>query len=173
MSMLLLVGSIIGINIAYVSLFTLRLIFSIKGRRGAASLLAMLEVFIYLAGLNLVLENLSNPVNMAAYCLGFGAGVYLGSRIEEYMALGYSVVQVIVNSVETKLPDKLRSYGYGVTSWAADGREGKRLVMQVLVKRSNEKKLMDSIAAEAPRAFVISHEPRQFKGGFWTKMIER
>lgn len=173
MSTLLLVGSIIGINIAYVSLFTLRLIFLIKGRRGAASFLAMLEVFIYLAGLNLVLQNLSDPVNMAAYCLGFGAGVYTGSRIEEYMALGYSVVQVIADSVETTLPDKLRSFGYGVTSWAADGRDGKRLVMQVLVKRSNEKKLMDSIAAEAPRAFVISHEPRQFKGGFWTKMIEK
>lgn len=173
MSILLLACSIIGINIAYVSLFTLRLIFSIKGRRGAASLLAVLEVFIYLAGLNLVLQNLSNPVNMAAYCLGFGAGVYLGSRIEEYMALGYSVVQVIADSAESTLPDKLRNFGYGVTSWSADGRDGKRLVMQVLVKRSNEKKLMDSISTVAPRAFVISHEPRQFKGGFWTKMIER
>lgn len=173
MSILLLACSIIGINIAYVSLFTLRLIFSIKGRRGAASLLAVLEVFIYLAGLNLVLQNLSNPVNMAAYCLGFGAGVYLGSRIEEYMALGYSVVQVIADSAESTLPDKLRSFGYGVTSWSADGRDGKRLVMQVLVKRSNEKKLMVSISTVAPRAFVISHEPRQFKGGFWTKMIER
>ncbi|MGM0882816.1 MAG: DUF2179 domain-containing protein [Bacillota bacterium] len=173
MNPLLLVGSIAVINITYVSLFTLRLIFLIKGRRGAASLLAMVEVFIYLAGLNLVLQNLSNPIHMAAYCLGFGAGVYLGSRIEEYMALGYSVVQVIADSVETTLPDKLRSYGYGVTSWQADGKDGKRLVMQVLVKRSNEKRLMASIAADAPRAFVISHEPRHFKGGFWTKMIER
>ncbi|MOA46953.1 hypothetical protein D3C78_1695320 [compost metagenome] len=89
------------------------------------------------------------------------------------MALGYSVVQVITDSTATTLPDKLRSYGYGVTSWPGDGRDGKRLVMQVLVKRRNEKKLIDSIVAEAPRAFVISHEPRHFRGGFWTKMIGR
>ncbi|MFC0331403.1 DUF2179 domain-containing protein [Paenibacillus sepulcri] len=169
----MLVLSIIAINVVYVSIFTLRLILVIKGRRGAASLMAMAEVFIYLAGLNLVLQNLSNPINMAAYCLGFGIGVYAGSRIEEYLALGYSVVQVIADSAATGLPNKLRDFGYGVTSWMAEGRDGKRLVMQVLVKRSNEKRLMRSIGMVAPKAFVISHEPRQFKGGFWTKMIER
>ncbi|MGV2788311.1 DUF2179 domain-containing protein, partial [Clostridium perfringens] len=100
---LTLIGSIIGINVVYVSIFSLRLILMIKGRRGIASLLAMLEVFVYLFGLNLVLQNLDNPFNMAAYCLGFGLGVYAGSRIEEYLGLGYIVVQVIVNSVETNL----------------------------------------------------------------------
>src|SRR4051794_9991160 len=87
--------SILGINIAYVSIFTMRLILVIKGRRGAASMFAMIEVFIYLAGLQLVLKNLSSPIHMAAYCIGFGLGVYLGSRIEERLALGCSVVQVI------------------------------------------------------------------------------
>ena len=120
----------------------------------------MVEVFIYLAGLNLVLNNLSEPIHMIAYCVGFGAGVYLGSCIEEYLALGYSVVQVIVDSMIVSLPDKLRTHGYGVTSWLADGKEGKRLVMQVLVKRRNEKRLMECIMDIAPRAFVISHEPR-------------
>jgi uncharacterized protein YebE (UPF0316 family) len=165
--------SIVAINIAYVSTFTLRLILVIKGRRGAASLLSMIEVFIYLAGLDLVLSNLSNPLHMIAYCVGFGLGVYTGSRIEEYLALGYSVVQVIADSMVSTLPDRLRAHGYGVTAWLADGRDGKRLVMQVLVKRSNEKKLLESITNIAPRAFIISHEPRMFKGGFWAKMIER
>lgn len=168
-----LVGSIVLINVAYVSIFTLRLILVIKGRKGAASLLSMAEVFIYLTGLNLVLSNLDNPVNMAAYCIGFGLGVYLGSRIEEYLALGYLVVQVIVDSLAVDLPNQLRDLGYGVTSWPAAGRDGTRLVMQVLVKRSNEKRLMDSIRLLAPKAFVISHEPKQFKGGFWVRLTNR
>lgn len=172
MSLAVIALSILGINIAYVSIFTLRLILVIKGRRGAASLLAMVEVFIYLAGLQLVLNNLSSPIHMAAYCVGFGLGVYLGSRIEEKLALGHSVVQVIADSVHTSLPDKLRQHGYGVTSWVGEGREGNRLVMQVLVKRSNEKKLLRRIEAESPKAFVISHEPRHFRGGFWAKMLE-
>jgi len=168
-----LIGSIIAINVVYVSIFTLRLILVIKGRKGAASFLAMAEVFVYLTGLNLVLANLDNPINMAAYCIGFGMGVYLGSRIEEYLALGYLVVQVIVDSLAVDLPDQLRDLGYGVTSWPADGRDGKRLVMQVLVKRSNERRLTDSIRKLAPKAFVISHEPKEFKGGFWVRLTNR
>src|SRR5690606_26427151 len=104
---------IILINVAYVTVFTLRLILVIKGRKGAASLLAMVEVFIYLVGLNLVLQNVSDPINMAAYCLGFGLGVYLGGRVEEYLALGYLVIQVIVDSFASDLPGKLRAAGYG------------------------------------------------------------
>ncbi|MFC4808075.1 DUF2179 domain-containing protein [Paenibacillus sp. GCM10023250] len=172
MTLVLIALSILGINIAYVSIFTMRLILVIKGRRGAASLFAMIEVFIYLAGLQLVLQNLSSPIHMAAYCIGFGLGVYLGSRIEERLALGYSVVQVIADTVHTSLPDKLRQHGYGVTVWTGEGRHGQRLVMQVLVKRSNEKKLLKRIEEEAPKAFVISHEPRYFRGGFWAKMLE-
>ncbi|KKO53140.1 hypothetical protein XI25_15425 [Paenibacillus sp. DMB20] len=167
-----LIGSIIGINVVYVSIFTLRLILMIKGRRGLASFLAMIEVFVYLMGLNLVLQNVDNPWNMAAYCLGFGLGVYMGSRIEEYLALGYLVVQVIVDSLETELPVKLREKGYGVTSWQADGKDGKRLVLQVLVKRKNEKRLMETLKRLSPHAFIISHEPKNFKGGFWVKLTE-
>lgn len=167
-----LIGSIIGINIVYVSIFSLRLIFMIKGRRALASFLAMIEVFVYLMGLNLVLQNVDNPFNMAAYCLGFGLGVYLGSRIEEYLALGYLVVQVIVDSLEMELPAKLREKGYGVTSWTADGRDGKRLVLQVLVKRNNERRLMETLKKLSPNAFIISHEPKSFKGGFWVKLTE-
>lgn len=168
-----LIGTIVGINVAYVSIYTLRLILTIKGRKAAAALMSVIEVFIYLTGLNLVLQNLDNPVNMIAYCIGFGLGVYLGSVIEEYLALGYTVVQVIVDSLQMDLPNELRKLGYGVTSWEARGRDGGRLVMQVLVKRSNERRMMETINRISPRAFVISHEPKHFKGGFWVKLTNR
>ena len=158
---------IIGINVVYVSIYTLRIIFVIKGQRILASILSVGEVFVYMTGLGIVLKNLDNPWNLAAYCLGFGLGVYIGSRIEEYLALGYVTVQVTVDCVEIELPSKLREYGYGVTSWLADGKDGSRLMMQVLAKRCNERKLFDILDKLCPRAFVISFEPKNFKGGFW------
>jgi uncharacterized protein YebE (UPF0316 family) len=167
-----LVLTIIGINVAYVAAFTLRLILLIKGFRWSASLLSMVEVFIYLMGLTIVLENLDEPINIAAYCLGFGLGVYAGSRIEEYLALGYLTVQVIVDSLQEELPEQIRALGYGVTSWPAEGKEGKRLVMQVLVKRNRERDLMRCIRDLAPKAFVIFHEPKGFKGGFWVRRLK-
>lgn len=163
--------TIVIINIAYVSLFTLRMIMVIKGQKFLASVLSVFEVFIYLMGLNIVLNSLDQPLNIAAYCIGWGTGVYVGSKIEERLALGYSSVQVIVDSLEIELPGQLRALGYGVTSWPADGKDAKRLVMQVLVKRSNEKRLMKQLSELSPKAFIVSYEPKFFKGGFWVRRL--
>ena len=158
--------AIVVINIVYVSLFTLRVILVIKGYRLLASLLSMGEVFIYLMGLKIVLDNLDKPANIAAYCIGWALGVYLGSKIEVYLALGYIVLEVVIDSVEGNLPEKIREKGYGVTSWIADGKEGKRLVLKILAKRNCEKKLRELLTTLSPKAFIISYEPTQFNGGF-------
>ncbi|HZG87617.1 DUF2179 domain-containing protein [Paenibacillus sp.] len=165
-------GIIVAINVVYVSMFTLRMILTIKGQKALASVLSVFEVFIYLMGLTIVLDSLNNPWNVAAYCLGYGLGVYFGGRIEERLALGYSQLQVIVDSLETELPVRLRALGYGVTSWTADGKDGKRLMMQVLVKRSNESRLMAQLQELSPKAFIVSYEPKFFKGGFWVRRIQ-
>lgn len=162
---------IICINIVYVSFNTLRTIFVIKGKRLLASTLAIFEVGIYLIGLSIVLKNLDSPLKIVAYCLGYGAGVYIGSRIEQSLALGYLNVQVIVDSEGCNLPGILREKGYGVTAWTAEGRDGTRLVLQVLAKRSNEKNLLKLLHELSPNAFVISYEPKNFVGGFWTKNV--
>ncbi len=164
---------IMGINIVYVSLYTLRMIFVIKGLRGLATFLAMAEIYVYMTGLGIVLKNLENPWNLAAYCFGFGLGVYTGSRIEEYLALGYVTVQVTVDCAETEIPTKLRDDGYGVTCWLADGKDGHRLMMQVLAKRCNERKLYNILDKLCPKAFVISFEPKNFRGGFWINRMTK
>ncbi len=136
-----------------------------------ATFISMVEVFVYLMGLTIVLNNIDNPLNIVAYCVGWGSGVWLGIKIEEWMALGYSILQIVVDSGSTSLAVTLRERGFGVTSWLAEGKDGPRLVMQVLAKRANEKKLLKSINELAPKAFVISYEPRYFRGGFWTKRL--
>jgi len=172
MNVLETVVTIVIMNIVYVSLFTVRIILVMKARRIMASLLSMIEVFVYLMALNIVLNNIGDPLNLAAYCIGWGAGVWLGMQIEGWIALGYSTLQIVVDYNSTMLPMTLREKGYGVTSWTAEGRDGPRLVMQVLTRRNQEKRLMQQIQELAPRAFVISYEPRTFRGGFWTKRLK-
>lgn len=168
---MVLVILIVGINIVYVSLNTLRTIFVIKGQRLLASMLSTIEVGVYLLGLTMVLKNLNSPFNLIAYCIGYGAGVYIGSRIEQHLALGYVNLQVIVDSADCNLPHVLRENGYGVTCWAAEGKDGPRLVLHVLAKRSNEKKLILLLHETSPNAFIISYEPKNFVGGFWIKSV--
>ena len=162
---------ILVIQIAYVSLFTLRMIFMIKGKKYLASIISVVEVTINLIALSIVLDRLSNPIYLLAYSLGYGVGILVGSKIEEMLALGYVTVQVTTREIESNMSSQLREKGYGVTSWLANGRDGDRVVLNVLTKRKNMKTLISSINGIDSKAFVISHEPVFFQGGFWAKRI--
>ena len=162
---------IIVINVTYMTLTTLRLIMVIKGYTKVASILSMVEVFVYLIGLTMVLDEISNPWNMAAYCFGWGLGVYVGSLIERRLALGYVLFEIIVDAAEFEIVSQLRERGYGVTSWFPDGKDGRKLCMTVIAKRKNEKNLRAVISLMWPKAFIVSYEPNKLNGGFLAKQM--
>jgi uncharacterized protein YebE (UPF0316 family) len=169
----IMVAIILIINIVYVSFFTIRMILTLKGYRYVAAFVSMFEVVIYVVGLGLVLDNLNEIQNLAAYAIGYGLGVIVGMKIEEKLALGYITVNVITADYDKALPDQLRSKGYGVTNWAAHGLEGDRMAMQILTPRKQEMKLYQTIKELDPKAFIIAYEPKAIHGGFWVKSVRK
>lgn len=168
-----LLATIFVINVGYVTLMTIRMMLTMKGYRLAAPLVAMAEMTIYIVGLGLVLDRLDNFWNILVYALGYGTGILAGIKIEEYLALGYIMVTVIIPSIENDIPSKLRELGYGVTTSYALGKEGDRMVLEILTPRKTERKLYQQIEELAPKAFVISYEPKYISGGFWTKRVKK
>ncbi|MFC5713900.1 DUF2179 domain-containing protein [Thalassorhabdus alkalitolerans] len=164
---------ILIINIVYVTLFTIRMIFTLKGQRYFAAGVSIIEIIIYVIGLGLVLDNLDQIANLIAYAIGYGTGVIVGMKIEEKLALGYITVNVITKEYEPDIPNALRDKGYGVTNWVAYGREGERLMMQILTSRKSEAVLYQTVKQLDPKAFIISHEPKAFFGGFWVKGVRK
>lgn len=165
--------TIFVINVSYVTLMTIRQMLTIKGYRLVAPLLSMLEITIYIVGLGLVLDRLNNFWNILVYALGYGVGILAGIKIEEYLALGYIMVTVIIPTIESEIPGQLRDLGYGVTTSFAHGKEGDRMVLEILTPRKTERQLYKQIEELAPKAFVISHEPKYISGGFWTKRVKK
>lgn len=170
---LLMVLIILAINITYVSLLTLRTIFVLKGKRALASLLSAGEALVFVLGIGLVLENLGEIQNLFAYSGGFALGILAGAKIEERLALGYVTVKVISKDAEHPFPWMLRKRGFGVTCWTGEGRDGKRLVMEILVSRKDQKDLYNYIMAYDPEAFLVSYEPQHFHGGFWVNSLRK
>jgi uncharacterized protein YebE (UPF0316 family) len=164
---------IMAINIVYVSLSTLRVILTLKGRRYIAGTIGTFEIVIYTLGLGLVLDNLGEVQNLIAYGLGYGIGVIVGSMIEEKLALGYITVNVISSNPDISFTKQLREKGYGVTSWYAYGMDGDRLSMQILSPRKYELHLYETIKSIDPKAFIIAYEPKQIHGGFWVKKVKK
>ena len=169
---LVMVSIILVVNIVYVSFSTIRMILTLKGKRYVAASVSVLEVFMYIIGLGLVLENLDRFENIIAYAIGYGLGVIVGSIIEEKLALGYITVNVVSSDPQIDFTNQLREKGYGVTSWFSYGMDGDRLSMQILTPRKYELMLYEVIKNIDPRAFIIAYEPKNIQGGFWAKQVK-
>ena len=168
----LMVFAIFVINVCYVTCLTMRTILTLKGYRYVAAIVSFVEVLIYVVGLGLVMSSLDQIQNIVAYAFGFSIGIIVGMKIEEKLALGYTVVNVTSSEYELDLPNELRNLGYGVTHYEAFGRDGSRMVMQILTPRKYELKLMDTIKLRS-KAFIIAYEPRNIHGGFWVKGVRK
>ncbi|MDQ0243702.1 uncharacterized protein YebE (UPF0316 family) [Bacillus fengqiuensis] len=121
---------------------------------------------IYVIGLKIVLDNLEQPINLLVYCLSYGVGILVGIKIEEALALGFINVQVVTNRFNQDMAAELRQKGYGVTGWMTKGMEGEKLMLSIIIARRLQTRLYSDILSLDPQAFIVSYEPKYFKGGF-------
>ncbi|PLS14780.1 hypothetical protein CVD28_26120 [Bacillus sp. M6-12] len=164
---------ILLLQLVYVPIFTLRTIFLVKGLSTIASTLAVLEGLIYVFGLSIVLSGEKSTISMVVYALGFGLGILIGAYVEKKLAIGYTALIVNLIGKNQELIVRLRNEGFGVTGFEGEGRDGRRYQLEVLTKRCREDELIHIIEFYEPAAFIISYEPRRFKGGFILNGIKR
>ncbi|RBW68955.1 DUF2179 domain-containing protein [Bacillus taeanensis] len=160
------------LQVVYIALNTLRIVFVVKNIMTLASLLGFLEMLVYVFGLGIVLNN-PTLLGMIIYALGFAAGIYVGGYIEQKLAIGYITVSVNIPNKNYELIECLRNEGFGVTVFNGEGRDSIRYHLKILAKRSREEVLLKLIDDHEPRAFIISYEPRKFKGGFLLKVMKK
>jgi uncharacterized protein YebE (UPF0316 family) len=110
---------------------------------------------------------------MIVYAVGFGVGLYIGSRIENKLAIGFVSLVVNLLDLNEELIFLLRNKGFGVTVFEGEGRDSKRYQLEILTKRSRENEVMNIIEEYEPKAFIISYEPRKFKGGYLVKSMKK
>ncbi|MDN3437291.1 DUF2179 domain-containing protein [Planococcus sp. APC 3900] len=170
---LLLIVIIFSISLSFVTLSTIRMILTLKGYQYSAAALSILEVIINILGLGLVLDNVANVQNLLAYALGFAAGIVVGSKIEDKLSLGYVTANVISQDNSGRLALQLREKGYGVTDWQANGFEGKRSSMQILMPKKQEVNLYRTVKELDPQAFIVAYDAKTIYGGFWIRALKK
>jgi len=152
-----------------VSLGTVRMILTIRGERYIAAFIGFFEIMVYVVALGKVLGSLDEPVRLILYCLGFASGVVVGSWLEGVLALGHQGIQVIIDDGHQDLVEQLREEGYAITTWKAEGLQGPKLVMNLVVKRCLSLKIAERIREYDEHAFIIFMEPKTFAGGYFKK----
>ncbi|MGE5371578.1 MAG: DUF2179 domain-containing protein [Solirubrobacterales bacterium] len=152
-----------------VSLGTIRMILVIRGDRWIAAFIGFFEIMVYVIALGKVIGSLNEPLRLILYCSGFACGVIVGSWIEEQIALGYRGVQVVTTKENCALAEQLRDEGFAVTCWEAEGMEGPKLVINLLLKRKAAWNVAKRIRQLDRDAFIIFTEPTSFEGGYIKK----
>ncbi len=156
-------------RITDVSLGTIRMILIVRGDKWPAAIIGFVEIMVYTVALGMVVGALNDPIKLTVFCVGFSLGVIVGSVIEDRLALGYRGVQVIIDREHSHIVDELREEGYPVTTWEAEGRQGHKMVLSMVLKRQLARQVTAYITERDPGAFAVFMEPKHFRGGYILK----
>jgi uncharacterized protein YebE (UPF0316 family) len=155
-----------------VSMGTMRQILIVRGRRGVASISAFFEIMIWILAVSRVITNWE-IYSMFAYALGFASGNFLGSYIEEKIALGYMFAYIVPKKNVKELAQVLRSAGFGVTLIHGIGLKGPQPVYNVLFRRRDTRRLVNIIKKHDKSAFFTLMDVRSERGGYIRAVSKR
>lgn len=125
-----------------VALATVRIKLITRGQRVYGSLVAFVEIIIWLLVVGRVLSDLSDPWRILAYAVGFTIGNYLGMIIEEWIGLGSIKMEIVVSrTICHDIVNQIRNMGFGVTVIDGEGRYEKRNVLIVILPRRSVPKV--------------------------------
>ncbi|KXZ40365.1 Uncharacterized protein YebE, UPF0316 family [Alkalithermobacter thermoalcaliphilus JW-YL-7 = DSM 7308] len=154
-----------------VSMATTRTIMVVKGKKFTAATIGFFEIIIYVFAINKVLSGMNNIGNVLSYALGFATGNYLGVVIEEKMALGTLIVQIVTTKDVEKFSKYLRENGFGITVMEGHGKEGKIHILQSVLHRKDLNSFERYVNKYDESAFMTISDARTIRGGYFKNRI--
>ena len=157
------VGKIIEVSIA-----TLRIVLISRGERKIGSLVAIVEITIWLMVTGTVLTGFQNDLmKVVVFVVAFAIGNFIGSWLEEKLALGLSQIQIIVHAKDDEriLKNTLREKGFGVTTMEVRGMDDTRYMLLVILKRKLVKEALALIDNTCSNALITIGDV-EAKGGY-------
>jgi uncharacterized protein YebE (UPF0316 family) len=151
-----------------VSLMTVRTVLITRGEKLWGSIIGFVEVILWLYLISNVLIGISeNPVKMIVYSLGFACGNYLGSIIEEKLALGLLTINAIVPSKNgDEISEFLRKRNIGVTVVDAAGKDESKKMLIIHAKRKKKDEIVGLIESMNTNCVISINDIKVVYGGF-------
>lgn len=146
-----------------------RVIVYTDGHKHLSALLTAITALFWLYATSLVLLDFTNdPLKLFVYAFGQAIGIYLGSWIEGKVAIGNSLLYVVINEEkEKKIINNLRSSGFGVTTIKARGYEDKpRKLLMIMCKRKQQYKITNKIIKIDKSVVIMTKNPTSVSGSY-------
>lgn len=158
---------IFALRVSDMTLDTLRVLFVMRGKKRIAWVLGFFQSAIFVLAIGRVLTQLDNPLNIIGYAAGFATGNVLGMYIEERIAVGHILINIISSRLGTAIADHLRQNGYAVTEVSARGKDGMVSMINCSVLRKQVDIVRQLVNEIDPEAFITAEDVRPIRRGFW------
>ncbi|HSD85600.1 MAG TPA: DUF5698 domain-containing protein [Anaerolineae bacterium] len=149
------------------SLDTLRLLFVIRGRKLLAGGIGVIQATVFILAVSAVLQGPLDPLTVAGYALGFGAGVVIGIVVEQRLALGHVMLRVYSPSSGAVIAEALRAASFAVTEFVAHGRDGEITVVNSAIARRDTAKAQTIVKQIDVGAFITVDEIQPLQRGYF------
>ncbi len=158
-------------KIVEVSLMTIRTVLITRGEKLYGSIIGFFEISIWLYLINKVLVGISeDPIRMVTYALGYACGNYLGSILEEKLALGLLTISIILPESEgEELIKKLREKNVGVTKVRAEGINKDKSLLLIHIKRKRKNEIIKLIEKSPLHCVISISDTKTVMGGYGIK----
>ena len=150
-----------------VTIGTIRIVMVAKGQKIWAPILGFFEVLVWLIAIARIFENLDNWACYFGYAAGFGAGNYIGLKIEEKLAMGIVKIQIITRKSADTLILNLKEAGFGITHHNAHGGKEEVSIIYSIIKRTELPKVVEKIKFYNPNAFYSIEDVRFVSHGIF------
>ena len=156
-------------KIIEISIQSLKTCMMVKGQRMKAAALGFVECVIWGLVISTIIGTLGdNYILLLFYCCGYAAGLFLGSTIENKIALGTSNLELIANDDSTKkIIAYLKEHNRGYTVFEGHGSIDKmNMIFVVLPRRETKSALKDIRSICDNHVFVSVSEVSKYAGGY-------
>lgn len=149
---------------------TIRLIVMVKGKKSLAVITGFFEAAISIIITMTVVSNVIKAgVNFFVilfYAAGFALGLFFGMLISKKISKDMLSINIMTRIPESKIEDKLRENGFGVTGFTGCGKDGELRILNVICSKNNLDKLKNIVERIDPKAMLASHALEELSGGF-------
>jgi len=140
------------------ALATLRLIVVANGKKTLGAVLNGVIGLVWIFATSMVIVDINKDLlKIVFFCLGSAVGSYLGSYIEEKIALGSNVLMCIVNEkYEECVKKKLNNYQITTIS----EKNNKYSILLIFIKRKETRKISSIIKSIDKNCILISEKAK-------------
>ena len=157
---------IFGLRVIDVSLATVRILLAVRGHKLIVPFIGFFEVLIWVFAVGNAIRYLNSGWHVLGYAAGFATGNIIGLNIEQRLAIGFATIRVISRRAGVELADALRAVGFGVTEFAAQGRDGPVEVLYTVCLRRDIARVIEEVERCDAQAFITVEEPRAIRWGY-------